>query len=467
VLGAWYASHWFPFGTAKLFESSPGRQWDWIVMVPTAALVATLVAAGAAAAARLSVRAAGREAVERHSVVARAVGRAGVGVPLIIGTRFALESGRGRRAIPVRPALIGAVVGVLGVVAAFTFSSGVSDAADHPERFGQTFEVGAFLGINGDDFGPADPMISFLLAQPEVTGVVNSRTAVATASGGRDTVSLWEYDELHKPGRVVLLDGRMPTAADEVVLAPKTLTALHTSVGDDVQLTGSTHAARTLRVVGDGFIPVGPHNGYADGGWLSTAGFDSLFGSGFKFHLALVSIRPGLNPHATAAALQTRANKTVPALHGGADLEPGEVPTEVAEIREVRTMPILLGSFLGLLAIGAVGHALATAVRRRSHDLAVLRTLGMTCTQGRLTVITQATVLAIVGLLFGVPAGLALGRTVWRVVADYTPLQYVAPLAVTAMLLIWPAALLIANLLAAWPGRRAARLRISTVLRAE
>jgi len=238
-------------------------------------------------------------------------------------------------------------------------------------------------------------------------------------------------------------------------------------VGGDVQLTGSTGAVRTLHVVGDGFIPVGPHNGYADGGWLSSAGFDSLFGSGFKFHLALISIRSGLNPRTTAAALQARANKAVPALHGGADVETAEVPTEVAEIREVRTLPIVLGGFLGLLAIGAVGHALATAVRRRSHDLAVLRTLGMTRIQCRLTVITQATVLAFVGLLFGVPAGLALGRTVWRVVADYTPLQYVAPLAVTAMLLIWPAVLLVANLLAAWPGRRAARLRISTVLRAE
>jgi len=35
------------------------------------------------------------------------------------------------------------------------------------------------------------------------------------------------------------------------------------------------------------------------------------------------------------------------------------------------------------------------------------------------------------------------------------------------MLLVGPAALLIANLLAAWPGRRAARLRIAHILRTE
>lgn len=75
--------------------------------------------------------------------------------------------------------------------------------------------------------------------------------------------------------------------------------------------------------------------------------------------------------------------------------------------------------------------------------------------------------LAVIGLVFGVPLGLAVGRTVWRVVADYTPLQYVAPGAGWAMLLVAPAALLIANALAAWPGHRAARLRIAQVLRTE
>ncbi|MDT4919471.1 MAG: putative transport system permease protein [Pseudonocardiales bacterium] len=465
VLGAWVASSWFPFGTAGLFESAVGRQWDSMVMAPVALLVAVLVAVGAGAAARLAVRASGRDRVDRRSAVARAVGRTAVGVPLMIGTRFALESERGRRAIPVRPALFGAVIGVLGVVAAFTFSSGVSDAADHPERFGQTFELDAFLGINNQNAGPVERFVDYLLVQPEVTGLVDSRTAVATAPGGRDTVSLWEYAATDKAGRVVVLDGRLPSAADEVLLAPRTLAALDVGVGGTVTLTGSTHTAHALRVVGSGFTPVGPHNGYADGGWLSSAGFDAMFGTGFKFHLALISIRSGLDPHTMAAMLGARANE---ALHRhDVDIETVGVPIEVAEIREVRTLPIVLGGFLGLLAIGAVGHALATAVRRRSHDLAVLRALGLTPWQCRWTVITQASVLAMIGLLFGVPAGLALGRTVWRIVADYTPLQYVAPLAVTALLLVWPAALLLANLLATLPGRRAARLRISTVLRAE
>jgi ABC-type lipoprotein release transport system permease subunit len=81
--------------------------------------------------------------------------------------------------------------------------------------------------------------------------------------------------------------------------------------------------------------------------------------------------------------------------------------------------------------------------------------------------LTQATALVAVGLLFGVPLGLAVGRTVWRVVADDLPTQYVTPWAAWAMLLVAPVALLLANVLAAVPGRRAARMHVAQILRAE
>ncbi len=139
----------------------------------------------------------------------------------------------------------------------------------------------------------------------------------------------------------------------------------------------------------------------------------------------------------------------------------------IQAIRDVSALPFALGAFLVLLAVGAIGHALATAVRRRGHELAVLRALGLTRTQSRLVVTTQASLLAAIGLAFGVPLGVVLGRVTWRLVAQATPLAYHPPVAVIAVALIGPAALLTANLLAAWPGHRAARLRVAQILRAE
>jgi len=107
------------------------------------------------------------------------------------------------------------------------------------------------------------------------------------------------------------------------------------------------------------------------------------------------------------------------------------------------------------------------AVRRRRHELAVLRVLGFTRQQARLVVTTQASLLALIGLIFGVPLGIVLGRAIWRTVAGFTPLAYHPPVPLLALLLIAPAALLAANALAAWPQRRAARLHAGQILRSE
>ena len=130
-------------------------------------------------------------------------------------------------------------------------------------------------------------------------------------------------------------------------------------------------------------------------------------------------------------------------------------------------LPLALSAFLAVLAVGAVGHALSIAVRRRRHELAVLRALGLTRRQSRLVIGTQATLLAVIGLAFGIPLGIALGRILWRAAANMTPLAYNTPWALLALLLIAPVALVAANLLAAWPARRAARLRTAQILRTE
>ena len=50
-----------------------------------------------------------------------------------------------------------------------------------------------------------------------------------------------------------------------------------------------------------------------------------------------------------------------------ADLEPAQSSMEMAELRQVQVLPVVLGVFLALLAIGTVGHALVTVVQRRVH----------------------------------------------------------------------------------------------------
>lgn len=452
----------FPIGTVAPVEPSPGRHADVLVLAVGMVAVSLLVGGGALLAAWRSTPSTDEAA--RGSALARLLARWGVPVPVHVGTRFALERGRGTQAVPVRPALLGAAVGVLGVVGAVTFAAGVEDASANPARFGQVFELQTTVGFNGEDFAPADDVLAALDADPDVVAMNDSRQAVAEA--GAVDLAVYAFEPVSAPLDLVVTGGRLPRGADEVALAPSSARALRAGVGDVVELAGTKGPQRYV-VSGIAFVPYGPHNEYDTGAWMDRPGYDRSF-DGFKFHFVHVALRDGADPEAVAARIGAGMAESLgdPALADEA-VEVVPPPARLAELRQVRRLPLFLAAFLAVLAVGAVGHALASAVRRRRHDIAVLRALGITRHQCRVILLVQASALAAFGLVVGVPLGLALGQTLWRAVADSTPVAYVTPIAVALLVLVGPVALVVANLLAAWPSQRAASLRVGQVLRTE
>ena len=449
----------FPIGTVAPFEPDPGVDIDAAVLVPALLLPPILVGGGALLAAWRGAGAGTR----RPSTVATLAGRWGAPVSVLVGSRFALEPGRGNQAVPVRPALLGAAVGVLGVVAALTFGAGVSDATSNPGRFGQVYELEALLGFGGQDFVPTEDLLEVLVDDPDVVAVNDTLQAVGEV-GGVD-VPVFAIDPVGQPLELVVTEGRLPERAGEMTLAPASMRALDADVGDTLDLVG-TDGRGDHTVTGVAFVPTGSHNDYDTGAWVVRATYDDLFSS-FKFHSAPVTLAPGADPDAAAARIGAAFVEAVGDPSAAESIRVVDPPGRMAELRQVRRLPLFLAAFLAVLAIGAVGHALATAVRRRRHDIAVLRTLGMTRGQCRWMIVTQATMLALFGLVVGIPVGLAIGRALWSTVAASTPVAHVPPEAVWLLILIGPAALVIANLLAAWPSHRAARLRVGRVLRTE
>ena len=77
----------------------------------------------------------------------------------------------------------------------------------------------------------------------------------------------------------------------------------------------------------------------------------------------------------------------------------------------------------------------------------------------------QATTVALIAAVVGIPFGLLLGRLAWSPVARQ--LGVVDTVVPAAAFVAVPAAVLFANLVALAPGRRAARLRPVQILRAE
>ncbi len=105
-------------------------------------------------------------------------------------------------------------------------------------------------------------------------------------------------------------------------------------------------------------------------------------------------------------------------------------------------------------------------MRRRRRDLAILKALGFVSRQVRATVAWQATAIAATGLVIGLPLGVAAGRWAWTLLARGFAIEPV-PVISALVLLSVPAVLLMANLVAAVPGRAAARTQPAVVLRTE
>ena len=90
------------------------------------------------------------------------------------------------------------------------------------------------------------------------------------------------------------------------------------------------------------------------------AGYDRLFHGAqfaFKFHVATVALRPGVDPQAVAHRLTDKAA----AITGGKAF-PFEVtppPSILQAVKDVAVLPLVLSVFLAVLAVGAVGHALS------------------------------------------------------------------------------------------------------------
>ena len=262
------------------------------------------------------------------------------------------------------------------------------------------------------------------------------------------------------------------------MLGSETLQDLHKKIGDTVVVDDGKTQTR-LTIVGTATMPTvgvghGLHLSMGTGAVLDyhvipaierNIQGESVSGPNVIF----VRFRHGVNQTAALAALQRVANEVNQASGSvGNDLLSGvQHPAEIVNYRAMGWTPGILAAALGLGSVVALGLTVSASVRRRRRELALFKTFGFTRRQLAASVAWQASVAVGIGTVVGIPLGIVAGRWLWTVFADelYAVPQPTVP--TVWVVLVAVGALVLANAVAYFPGRQAARVSTAIVLRAE
>ena len=411
----------------------------------------------------------------------------GLPAPAVVGVRFALERPSERDAAPVRSALVGAVLAVAIVVTTLTFGSSLSTLVSHPALYGWNWDYA--LASNGSSVPPQ--AANLLNKDPYVAAWSGDDFANAQIDGVTVPIILTTY---HAKVTVPLLSGHEVENSHQIVLGAETMKQLHKHLGQSV--TGGYGTKKDypvyvpptrMTIVGTATLPafggtLALHTSMGVGAVLpldiEPPAFRKFLHSKYEalngFTADFVRLKKGAPRSLALASLRkiahigTREVQATP--NGGGSsvfVQPVLYPAEIENYRTIGIIPDLLALALALGAVVALGLTLIASVHRRRRDLALLRTLGFTGRQLLSSVAWQASVAGAIGAVFGIPLGIVAGRWLWTLFANniYAVPHPTEP--VLAIILVALSSLVLANVVAALPGRTAARTSSAQVLRGE
>jgi putative ABC transport system permease protein len=259
-----------------------------------------------------------------------------------------------------------------------------------------------------------------------------------------------------------MIDGRWSTAPGEAVASSNVFARGGYALGDEIAISGPGGTA-TVRLVGEVFD-------------TGDREHDNLVVRGSWSDLA--AVQPGLEPSqweivpnagVSPRDYQTALNQAIgPGLDVWVEGDSSSDETFVLFLSVVGTLGIVLVA----MSLGGVFNTVLLETRQRTHELAVLKAMGLTPVQIVSMVVASIVPIALVAGLVGVPVGLVAQRLVLTYMGQVAAKTDIPPSVFDVFPVLLLAALALSGLAigvagALLPAQRAARVPIAPVLQAE
>jgi ABC-type lipoprotein release transport system permease subunit len=467
-----------PVGEARLATAHPGAVTldPLVTLIGVPSVLAALVLLSVWPAIR-HARSARPDQVPPSAGLARSAvrGVAAIGAPasVLIGVRYALERGRGRTPVPVGTALLATVLAVTALAATTVFGASLTRLLNSPALYGAPFQVYIPPDGGGTNAALENKLLASLRHDPAIDQITLSTAAEIDVNGR--SVRTAAFSRARGSALLSAVDGQLPQGDRDIALGAATLRGIGAQAGDRVRVTVHdpvTGAARTSRFRVSGraaFAPSFGTGGIGNGAALTVSGLlhaQCPAGGSACLQKAqqglvysvLLHAAPG---HAGTAALTRYVHQYDGFLVGQ------EKPIELINFGQAVSFPLLFGAALSLFGAATLVHLLLVSVRRRRTETGLLKVLGFVRRQIGAVVSWQATAVVLVGIVAGIPLGIAAGKAAWRLFATSFGVVPVSVVQAVPLIVLALAVLVAANLLAVLPALLAARSRPADLLRSE
>jgi ABC-type lipoprotein release transport system permease subunit len=466
LIVAYLLSPIWPIGTARIAEPRPGLSFDPLILIAGAAgTVCASVVLAALPAQRVAWQAGAPDpGVRSPALIPATALRFRFPLLGLVGIRIALRRGRGSTAVPVLSTIGAMGVSIAALVAALVFGASLSKLLDTPRLYGVTWDAAL---QSSHDLRSQSPVIG---ADPAVSGVAFGVPSVRLEIEGQQIDTAVFDPPVRGKVAAPMLDGRRPVGLHDIALGSRLMTRLHAHVGQPLTVLLPGGVTTRMRVVGKAVIPpsIGVviveqttnSQGFGEGALITYDALSSLSRATVAPAMAFVKFRPGVDIPA--------ASKHLSAILGNGTSEASfETPGDLFNFGRIRNLPLLFAGIVILFGVATLTHMLISTVRRRRRDIAVLKVLGLRRRGVLQLVAWQASTLVALSLAIAIPVGIAAGRIGWKFFAAQQGVVGDPRVPVLALALALCLTVLVANVIAALPGRQATMLSPAVVLQAE
>jgi len=358
----------------------------------------------------------------------------------------------------------------MALCATVVFANSLTHLTTTPALYGSNYS----FSFSTSSEGPGNPAswVSNLEHDHSITAILLAATDVVSIKG--HDVNAIAGKALRGPMLLSKVDGRLPTGVHDMTLGVTTLHQVGAHVGSVLKVTMQlpTGGSRSVpfRVVGTTSFPSDAGSGLGNGSAFTMAGYlnaicppgrevngcRKAFAANENF-IVLARATSGPKGQADVARYVAQGSASRPT-----------IPTSLVNFGEAVNFPLILGCVLALFGVATLLHLLVVSVGRRRREMGLLKALGFVNAQVGATVLWQATTVALVGIVIGVPLGIVVGRVVWNAFATNLGAVPVAAVPGLAIAVLAFAVLVVANGLAVVPAVTSARkLSVGRLLRTE